>query len=493
MAGKLNNLSGRMVLAVLLIHAVLLPALFYAVLAVVNSSEKEAFIDESRFSARVFADLFERNMPATDAHALELLDTAILSGRGVFATILVDDRILASSLMKENEAGLFREDFAFGEHSDDVYYLSIPVTIQDSVGVLRLGFDEVPSLLNITNIEHSVFKISLGYVFVSLLLVIILSTWLVTPIRRLRDVSRKIALGDYSRKLHVESSLFEIQELATDLETMRSNLVGANLRLQEVIKEREVAEAEQRSLEARLRHAHRLESIGTLAGGIAHEFNNALAPIVLYTDLALEDLPADSAVRTKLARVMEIALRAKGLSQQILAFGSRSGEEERAAIDIAPVIEESLRLVRVLIPATVDIQADIKHDLGLVLCDATQMQQLVLNLCNNAFHSISRGGGRIEVSVEKDIVNAEFSAQHPRLSEGQHVILTISDTGEGMDASTLERIFDPFFTTQEVGQGTGLGLSIVHGIVVRHDGEITVSSMPGQGTVIRIYFPLVDN
>jgi signal transduction histidine kinase len=493
MAGKLNSLSGRMVLVVLLTHTVLLPALFYAVLAVVNNSEKETFIDNSRFYARVFADLFESNKPATDAHALRLLDTAILSGRGVFATILVNDSILASSLMNENEGGLFREDFTFGEHGDDVYYLSIPVTIQGSVGVLRLGFDEVPTLLNIADIERSVLMILLAYLVISLLLVMILSTLLVAPIQRLRDVSREIASGDYSRKLHDKTSLFEIHELVSDLETMRSNLVGANLRLREVIKEREVAEAEQRSLEARLRHAHRLESIGTLAGGIAHEFNNALAPIVLYTDLALEDLPADSAVRTKLARVMEIALRAKGLSQQILAFGSRSGEEERAAIDIAPVIEESLRLVRVLIPATVDIQADIKHDLGLVLCDATQMQQLVLNLCNNAFRSISRGGGRIEVSVEKDIVNAEFAAQHPRLSEGQHVILTISDTGEGMDASTLERIFDPFFTTQEVGQGTGLGLSIVHGIVVRHDGEITVSSMPGQGTVIRIYFPLADN
>jgi signal transduction histidine kinase len=496
MAGKLNSLSGRMVLVVLLTHTVLLPALFYAVLAVVNNSQKQTFIDDSRFYTRVFADLFESDKPATDAHALRLLDTAILSGRGVFATILVNDSILASSLMNENEGGLFREDFTFGEHGDDVYYLSIPVTIQGSVGVLRLGFDEVPTLLNIADIERSVLMILLAYLVISLLLVMILSTLLVAPIQRLRDVSREIASGDYSRKLHDKTRLFEIQELVSDLETMRSNLVGANLRLREVIKEREVAEAEQRSLEARLRHGHRLESIGTLAGGIAHEFNNALAPIVLYTDLALEDLPADSAVRAKLVRVMELALRAKGLSQQILAFGSRSGEADEAdgaAIDIAPVIEESLSLVRVLIPATVDIQADIKHGLGLVLCDAVQIQQLVLNLCNNAFRSLSRGGGRIQVSVVSDVVDAEFVAQHPRLSEGRHVILTVSDTGVGMDASTVERIFEPFFTTQEVGQGTGLGLSIVHGIVVRHDGEITVSSTPGQGTVIRIYFPLADN
>jgi signal transduction histidine kinase len=480
-------------LAVLLIHAVLLPALFYAVLAVVNNSQKETFIDDSRFYTRVFADVFESDNPATDAHTLRLLDTAILSGRGVFAAIIVDDSILASSLMDEGEGKLFNEDFAFGEHGDDVYYLSIPVTIQGSAGVLRLGFDEVTTLLNIADIERSVLKILLAYVVVSLLLVMLFSTLLVAPIQRLRNISRKIASGDYSRKLSDETSLFEIQELVSDLETMRSHLVDANLHLQEVIKEREVAEAEQRSLEARLRHAHRLESIGTLAGGIAHEFNNVLAPIVLYTDLALEDLPADSAVRPKLARVMDLALRAKGLSQQILAFGSRSGEEDRAAIDIAPVIEEGLSLARALIPATVDIQADIKHKLGLVLGDAVQIQQLLLNLCTNAFHSLSRGGGRIQVSVDSDVVDAEFAACHPRLSEGKHVILTVSDTGVGMDASTVERIFEPFFTTREVGQGTGLGLSIVHGIVVRHDGDITVSSTPGQGTVIRIYFPLAGN
>lgn len=493
MAGKLNSLAGRMVLVVLAIHAVLLPALFYAVLAVVNNSQKEAFIDASRIYARVFADIFEIDGPTEDAQTLRLLDSAILGGRGVYASLLIDDRMLVSSLMGAEEVDLFEEDFTFGEHGDDVYYLSIPVTLQDTVAVLRLGFDEIPTLRQIEDIEQAVALILLGYVIISLVLVMILSTLLVSPIQRLREVSRMIASGDYSRKLLDKTNLYEIKELANDLEIMRSNLVGVNARLQEEINEREAAEAEQRSLEARLRHSHRLESIGTLAGGIAHEFNNVLAPIVLYTDLALEDLPEDSPVRSKLKHVMDLANRAKGLSQQILAFGSRGGEQERLAVDIAPVIEESLSLVRVLVPATIEIQADIKHNLGLVLCDAAEIQQLVVNLCNNAFRSLSRGGGHIQVSVDSQKVGADFAAKHPRLNEGMYVRLTVSDTGAGMDAATLERIFEPFYTTQTVGQGTGLGLSIVHGIVVRHDGDIIVSSTPGRGTTIHVYFPVTGN
>ena len=161
-------------------------------------------------------------------------------------------------------------------------------------------------------------------------------------------------------------------------------------------------------------------------------------------------------------------------------------------VDIAPVVEEGLSLVRALVPATVDIRADIKHDLGLVLCDASQVQQLVVNLCSNAFRSLSSGAGYIQVSVDTTMVDAEFAARHASLREGRYATLAVSDTGAGMDATTMERIFEPFFTTQEVGKGTGLGLSVVHGIVVKHDGEIIVSSEPGQGSTFCVYFPLVD-
>jgi signal transduction histidine kinase len=490
MAGKLNTLSGRMVLVLLLIHAVLLPALFYSVTVVVENSQKDAFVDGTRIYARVFADILESDTPNSDAEMVRYLDSAILGGRGIYASIQVGDKLLISSLMTAADRDLFSEDFAFGENGDDIYYLSTPVTLPESVTVLRLGFDEIPTLLHIEDIEQAVFKILLGYFVISLALVMTLSTLLVRPIQRLRQVSRKIASGDYSMKLQDKTKVHEIRELANDLETMRSNLVGVNARLQSVISEREAAEAEQRTLEARLRHAQRLDSIGTLAGGIAHEFNNVLAPIVLYTDLALEDLGEDNVARPKLQRVMKLAQRAKGLSQQILAFSSQVGEIERVALDIAPVVEESLSLVRALVPATVDIRADIKHNHGLVLCDAAQIQQLVVNLCSNAFRSLPSGRGHIEVSVGIDVVSAGMAARYSRLRTGEYVTLSVSDTGKGMDAATMERIFDPFFTTNEVGEGTGLGLSVVHGIVVKHDGDIVVSSQPGRGSLFRIYFPL---
>jgi signal transduction histidine kinase len=491
MAGKLNTLAGRMVLVLLLIHAVLLPALFYGVVLVVENSQTDAFIDDSRIYARIIADTLESEAPRSNVEIIRQLDSAILSGTGVFASLLHEGQHMTSSLVSDGDRDHYKEDFSFGGNSDDTYFLSLPVELRGEVAVLRLGFDELPTLADIEKIRSSVFAILLGYVVISIVLVIILGTLLARPIQRIRQLSRKIASGAYSKKMKVTSPLYEINELARDLETMRSKIVGANFQLQEVNKERQLAEAEQRSLEARLRHSHRLESVGTLAGGIAHEFNNVLAPIVLYTDLALEDLPADSDARPKLKRVMSLAHRAKGLSKQILSFSSRYDEVEHTAIDIADVVEESLSLLRALVPATIEIRTNIKHQLGRVLCDPAEIQQLVVNLGSNAFRSLSKGGGYMQIDVDREVIGADLAARRPRLRVGTYIVLVVSDSGAGMDDGTIERIFEPFFTTQEVGQGSGLGLSVVHGIVVRHDGDIIVSSTPGKGSTFRVFLPLL--
>jgi signal transduction histidine kinase len=329
----------------------------------------------------------------------------------------------------------------------------------------------------------------LGYFIVSLILVILLSVVLARPLQKLRRDSREIASGNYSKHLTVSSKIHEIHELSHDLETMRSNLVGVNAQLQKEIIEREAAETMKRDLETRLRHSQRLESIGTLAGGIAHEINNILLPLHLYTDLALEDLPDMSPVRTNLERVLKLANRAKGLSQQILTFSRRTGDTEQVAQDIAPIVEEALTMVRALVPATIDIRVDIRHNQGRVLCGATQIQQLVVNLCSNAFRSVSRSGGHIQINLISCDVDEEFAGKHPNLHVGKYLRFEVIDTGEGIDSATLERIFEPFFTTQEVGKGTGLGLSVVHGIVVDHGGEIIVSSEPGKGSAFAVYLP----
>ena len=493
MARALNKISSRMILAVMLIHAVLLPLLSYGMLAVVRNVQEEVFIDHVRIYSRVFADLLQSNGEMPDeGRIIEMLDSAILGGRCVYAAFKQGDRRLVSSLMDVDEGEAFQEDFSFGEHDDNVYYLSVPLIDGAAMAVLEFGFDEAPTLLEMENARRTIISIVLVYLLVSVVLVIFLSKVLSRPLQRLRHDSHKIASGDYTRHMSVDSNIFEIDALTKDLEHMRSTLVGINERLEGEIASREEAEAERRKAEIHLRHMHRVQSIGTLAGGVAHEFNNVLLPLLLYTDLALEDLPADSPTRPNLERVLRLANRAKGLSEQILTFSRPAGEDMQLVDDMAPVLDEAVSMVRALIPANIDMKIAIERPVGPVLCNPNEVQQLVVNLCSNAYRSLLQGGGGIRVDLRACTVTDDFAAEHPRLKAGNHVCLTVADDGEGMDAETMERMFDPFFSTREVGKGTGLGLSVVHGIVTKHDGDIVVSSEVGKGTTVDVFFPQSD-
>lgn len=474
----------------LLIHAVLLPLLSYGMLTVVRNVQEEVFIDHVRIYVRVFADILQaKGELPEEQEILASLDSSILGGRCVHAALSVGDTRYVSSIMGVADAARFDEDFEFGDHGDNVYYLSTPLQLGDELAVLEMGFDEMPTLQEIAGARETIIYITLAYLLVTIVLVVILSTVLSKPLRRLRHDSRQIASGDYTRQMSTDSNIFEINELSHDLENMRSTLVGINARLAAEIVSREAAESERRKVETHLRHMHRLQSIGTLAGGVAHEFNNVLLPMLLYTDLALEDLPEDSPVRPHIERVMRLANRAKGLSEQILTFGRRSEDRLKSVADIAPIVDEAMSMVRALIPASIDIRTDIKRPAGPMSCDANEVQQLIVNLCSNAYRAVVKGGGRITVGVAPCSVKSELASQHPRLEEGKYIRLRVADTGEGMDAATVARIFDPFFTTREVGDGTGLGLSVVHGIVERHGGDIVVDSELGVGTTIDVYFP----
>ena len=337
MARDLRTISSRMVLAVLLIHAVLLPILFYGMIRVVRTAQEEVFVDHVRIYSRVFADLLQTSDTLmTDDEVIAHLDSTILGGRCVHAALKLDDRRLHSTVMDSDDEEDFVEDFHFGEHDDGVYYLSVPVFFGESMAVLELGFDEEPTALEIETARTTIRNIVLSYLLVSVIFAILMSNVLSKPLRRLRGDSRLIASGDYARQISTNSTIFEIAELSRDIEHMRSTLVGVNARLEAEIVSREKAESERRKVERHLRHAHRLQSIGTLAGGVAHEINNVLLPILLYTDLALEDLPKDSPVRPNLERVVRLAKRAKGLSEQILTFGRQSGDAMIIVPDLAP-------------------------------------------------------------------------------------------------------------------------------------------------------------
>jgi len=492
MARALKTIASRMVLAVVIIHAVLLPLLSYGLFTIIRDSQQEAFVDHARIYTRVFADIFETSVATDSDEELILhLDSAILGSKSIFAMLEIGDKVLSSTMMQPEDANRFVEDFAFGEHDDDIYYLSVPLQMKDQVAVLKRGFDEGPTVALIENAWQTLVDFVLIYLLVSLVLAVLFSALLAKPLQRLRRDSRKIASGDYELHLSVASRIYEIQELTRDLEEMRSNLVGFNARLQQEIRERQAAEAENRRIESQLNHEQRLQSIGTLAGGIAHEFNNVLLPMILYLELALEDLPDANTARDNLERVLKLANRARGLSQKILTFGRQSGDAAKIAVDIGPVVEEAMSMVRALIPASVEIRLSIAENTGTLFCDATEIQQLVVNLCSNAFHALTTAGGRIAVDVSKVTVTKDFAERHSRLRPGKYVRLQVADTGKGMEQAIMDRIFEPFFTTREVGSGTGLGLSVVHGIVVKHEGEIVVSSAPNRGTTIDVYFPLV--
>lgn len=242
-----------------------------------------------------------------------------------------------------------------------------------------------------------------------------------------------------------------------------------------------------RGIEAQLRQSQKLAAIGTLGGGIAHEFNNVLASIIGFTELTVDDVPSESRAWHNLQKVLQAGLRAKQVVQQLLAF-SRQSPPVRESVQLDQIIREALTLLRASLPSTITLQYDGKPGGGPVLADPAQMHQVVMHLGANAADAMRHTGGRLEVNLDTVHVLAE-AANPPYLSPGAYVRIRVRDTGCGMSPEVQERIFEPFFTTKDVGEGTGLGLATVHGIVSSHGGTITVSSRRGRGTTFTVSLP----
>jgi len=246
------------------------------------------------------------------------------------------------------------------------------------------------------------------------------------------------------------------------------------------------SEANRALLEAQLRQSQKMEAIGTLAGGIAHDFNNILAAILGNVNLAQQALAAGHAATAPLAQIGRAGERARSLVQQIVAF-SRRHPQALEVQPLQPLLEETLTLLRSTLPTLVELETQFAATPLRIGADATQLQQVLMNLCTNAWHALKGGAGHIVVGLESVVLDAD---DVPGLAAGAHAHLWVSDDGTGMDEATRQRVFEPFFTTKPVGQGTGLGLSVVHGIVASHHGAITVRSGPGQGSTFDLYFPL---
>jgi PAS domain S-box-containing protein len=245
---------------------------------------------------------------------------------------------------------------------------------------------------------------------------------------------------------------------------------------------------ERKNLEERLRHTQKMEAIGQLAGGIAHDFNNILAAIAGNAELARMDLAAEHPALVSILEILRAGGRAKELVQRILAF-SRPQAYALRTIQLQPVLEEAQRLLRATLPAGVELSFHGAPNLPAVRADASQIHQIVLNLVTNAWHAMESHPGRIETRLEACRVDSGLCRRHAELHPGPYVHLTVSDTGKGMDAATLEHIFEPFFTTKAQTQGVGLGLSVVHGIVRGHGGAIFAESQLGDGATFHVYLP----
>jgi PAS domain S-box-containing protein len=245
---------------------------------------------------------------------------------------------------------------------------------------------------------------------------------------------------------------------------------------------------EHHNLEEQFRQAQKMEAIGTLASGIAHDFNNILSAILGYTQLSQMVLKENPEVRGYLNAVLQATSRATDLVRQILTF-SRQQPQERHPIQLQPVVEETLKLLRSIIPSTIEFDLSLATDAPTVLADASQIHQIMMNLGTNAWHAMKDRPGRLQVKLEKCLVDEAYASTQARLRPGLYARVSVSDTGCGMDQATQQRIFEPFFTTKPPGEGTGLGLAVVHGIMKDHEGAVAVYSQPGEGTIFHLYFP----
>ena len=245
-------------------------------------------------------------------------------------------------------------------------------------------------------------------------------------------------------------------------------------------------------LEAQLQEAQKMEALGTLAGGISHDFNNILGTILTCSEIAIDEVPLASPVHEDLEHILGAARRGRALIKQILTF-SRRGERELRPVEIGSTVTECLKLLRASLPANIEIREDIADGATMVLADTTGIHQVLLNLCTNAVQALPPGGGLLEVSLAAADLDHSAAAQSADLSPGPYLKLTVKDTGTGMTHEVMKRIFEPFFTTKPRGQGTGLGLAVVHGIVKSHDGAITVSSDPARGSTFEVFLPRLEH
>ncbi len=331
-----------------------------------------------------------------------------------------------------------------------------------------------------------------------------IANWLIGQVRDETQTEEKML--EYARQIGADEKAFikafnevpamscqQFENIVKVLFTFANQLSTTayqNIQQARFISQRKMAERDRKNLEERLQQAQKMEAIGTLAGGIAHDFNNILGAILGYTEMAKDDSPQGSTIAKDLDKVLEAGIRAKGLVQQILAF-SRQADTERIPLQPASLVKEVIKMLRPSLPTTIEIIQDIDPETSLIFADQTQIHQILMNLCTNAFHAMEKTGGRLDISLKETTLSSEDLVHEPGVEAGTFVKLSICDSGPGIAPEIKNKIFDPYFTTKETGKGTGMGLSLVHGIVKGYGGFISLYSELGEGTAFHVFLPVI--
>jgi len=300
----------------------------------------------------------------------------------------------------------------------------------------------------------------------------------------IHDVLESGVLHDPAIRILVSSDgeEYHITYIAAPIRASSGEIHGAVLVFRDISKEF--------ILQRQLEQAQKMEAIGTLAGGIAHDFNNLLSVILGYTEMAKIDLQKGSKTDRKLDKVIYGGKRAKDLVQQILAF-SRLGERERLPLKPDDAVKEVLQMLRPTIPTTIEINSNIQEGCPQIFADPTQLNQILMNLCTNAYHAMEKSGGKLDISLGEKYFSAEDLVHEPNAHPGTFIHLTVTDTGPGIPPKIQSKIFDPYFTTKQTGKGTGMGLSIIHGIVKSYGGFISLYSEIGKGASFHVFLPVI--
>jgi len=410
---------------------------------------------------------------------------AFADHKGVMASSLPRDQRAALGIQKEK---IWR---SLAEANRPVFDQNPENGIASMYAAMRLA-DETFCLIvqdDITGIhlllkqqKQKLLVLSLIILGVVIILGSVLAIIQIRPLRQLQAKAHEIIQLLSGQEPSVKFKGNELQTLIQAFDLMASavnNYVALNERSQR--------------LENQLRHTHKLEAIGTLAGGIAHEFNNILMTIMMNTDFALKKTSGQDTVHQSLQLSMKAVYRARDLVEQIMMF-SRQGDEELQTLHILPLIKESVKMLRSSLPTTIEIKEQINTRSDFVFCSPSHIHQIIMNLCTNAADAMEADGGQLTIRLEEEVIDVDDVDDESvdSLKSGRYLRLMIRDTGVGIDKETLEKIFDPFFTTKKLGDGTGMGLAAIHGLVHKIGGTIKAESELGKGSIFTVLMPLVN-